>query len=378
MVHNEIAWTNEEIKYLKENYKSGFTFCSVHLNKKSYLVQRKAKKLGLKLTKEDIHAINVRRRILKPDQYKVNCDQFSNVQTPEVAYILGLLWADGTIKTKCYVTRIGLTKDDFDCISYIFDKTGEWGSSLSNFHNRRPAIVRYTCNKLLWTYLYDNDYYIKSGASADKILSKIPDYLKHYWWLGYSDGDGCFSKSGANHIFQIASVIDQDWAFVEDLFQKLGISRYDIDQIIKKNGHRSSSIRINKAFDIEKFGNYIYSSYLNDRIGLLRKYNKFLLIENCADKLKKHNYLGELPYTIDIGLLDLDKSRLKNQKNGYKQRLVYDIIKHNNHISREQILNLTSLTKNEMCYCISSLRKANKIISHNTGKSQYYTVKNNL
>lgn len=367
-------WTENQIKYLENNYKSGFTFCATYLNKKPHQVHRKAKKLGLKLTKDDIHLINVRRRIWNPEDYKVNPEQFINVQTPEAAYILGLLWADGTIKTKCYITRIGLVKEDFDLISHIFDKTGQWASTLSNFHNRRPAIVKYTCNKILWTYLYNNDYYIKSGASADKILSRIPDGLKHYWWRGYSDGDGCFMKNAAVSGFQITSVIDQDWSFVEKIFNQLNINSYKIYKTEQKNGYRSSDIKINNAFDIEKFGSYLYSTYAKDGIGLSRKYNKFLLIKDIAAKLRIHNNIGELPYKIDKDLLELDRSNIKVKKNGYKEKVIYDVIKFNTHISKESLPGLTGFTKDEISYCISNLKSKGKIISNSTGKTQYYAI----
>jgi len=40
--------------------------------------------------------------------------------------------------------------------------------------------------------LVDNDYKLKSYNSADKILSKIPNSLHHYFFRGLIDGDGCF------------------------------------------------------------------------------------------------------------------------------------------------------------------------------------------
>jgi len=45
-------------------------------------------------------------------------------------------------------------------------------------------------NRPLVKYLVDNDYLVKSNASADKILSTIPEKFQHYFFRGLIDGDG--------------------------------------------------------------------------------------------------------------------------------------------------------------------------------------------
>ena len=74
-------------------------------------------------------------------------------------------------------------------------------------------------NRFLYNFLKENDYHIKSGASASKILLKIPEHLQHYWWRGFIDGDGCFVRNERNrlNILQITSTFDQGWSFIKNI-----------------------------------------------------------------------------------------------------------------------------------------------------------------
>ena len=103
------------------------------------------------------------------------------------------------------------------------------------------------------------------------------------------DGDGCFymSPDKTSRQFCITSSYEQDWKYMENAFNKLGV-RYKIKKQISKLGNKSSQIRVTSPFDIKLFGEWIYENYENDKIGLPRKYEKWKLIsESCvAKKLK--------------------------------------------------------------------------------------------
>jgi hypothetical protein len=221
-------------------------------------------------------------------KYKVDHNQFINVEAPEVAYILGLLWADGHVHFlgtgKRNIVNIECVEEDLKECEWIFDKVGKWFKNYRVRKNRKPQMMIGTSNLRLALYLSQNDYTAKSERSACKILSTIPENLQHYWFRGLSDGDGCFyvndkSKYGQ---FVLASSYNQDWAYMEKLCNKLNI-KYNINQQTQlQNNHlnKHSALRITGVSNIKKLGNYIYKNRENDDIGLDRKYNKFLIIKN--------------------------------------------------------------------------------------------------
>jgi len=174
-------------------------------------------------------------------------------------------------------------------------KTGTW-----NFYERtrsswKPITTALINNRPLYKFLVEHDYKIKSGASACKILSKIPDELKHYFYRGVSDGDGRFyhyknSKKNKKNVlnqFSIASCFIQDWTYMKNLFDSLELN-FSIkkDSGINKKTNKlnsSSQIRISNKQSIINFGNYLYHGYENYQLGFPRKYQKFQDIVNNVD-----------------------------------------------------------------------------------------------
>ena len=70
-----------------------------------------------------------------------------------------------------------------------------------------------------------------------------------------------------------------------NLFNKLGVKRYQIYKYSRKNGkHKSSVIRVGCNADIKLFGDYIYQNY--DGIGLKRKYEYYQSFLNLIPKMK--------------------------------------------------------------------------------------------
>lgn len=218
---------------------------------------------------------------------------FLNIKTPEVAYILGLLWADGYIfsnkVTKQYRVCIEGLETDLYLLLDIFYKTGKWNVNRRIRKNRKPQMTIATGNKYLYHFLIENDYEIKSKHSANKILSKIPENLKHYWFRGLIDGDGSLylNKKRSMSQFNCSSCRDQEWNFFTNLLKKLGIKRYTIRPSVKLKNLKStnkisyySDIRITNRKEIIKLLDYIYKDFSIDNIGLKRKYNTFLEIKN--------------------------------------------------------------------------------------------------
>lgn len=272
-------WSDYEISFLKENYpKKGFKYCADKLNLTNTQIKNKVFKMGLTMLKE------CKPNGKKPyEKLNINPKKFFDLEDPEVIYFLGLLWSDGFMYQDNNVSHVGITmvEDDVESIRDILDRIGKW-----NYYHRKnknktwkPSINVMTNNKTIYNFLSENDFKYKSTKSPKKILNLIPDNLKHYFFLGVVDGDGCFyvRKTKKNNInqFTITSSYNYEWKSFSDLCDRLEI-KYKIKRY-KYEKKSYSILRITNKDGIIKLGNYIYQSSEND-IYLKRKYESFIKI----------------------------------------------------------------------------------------------------
>lgn len=275
-----MKYSSEEDKFLKNNYSIyGRVYCAEKLNRSAKSIGTRANKLGLKVSPKAMSKL-LKEAASKPyNEYKVNPIQFMKYFTKESAYILGLLFADGSI----YNNRISLEciKTDTDIFLPAFQKTGDWTTYYRHRKNKQPQCAIRTNNRPLSEFLISMCYGPHNTKSPDTILKKIPENLHPYFFRGLSDGDGCFyvNKNNSASTFSLYNNYKQNWNFVENLYNKLNI-KYYIHRLVRNTGNKISTINIYNRPDIIKFGTYIYDNFNNDNIGLPRKYNKFISIKN--------------------------------------------------------------------------------------------------
>lgn len=306
----------KNLDFIKENYvERGAKYCSENLG------------ISVRTVKTISNEFSIKREIIPSFDF-----DFENlmVDTPEFSYVLGLIWADGYVENSKKTKRVGITcvYDDLITLEKVFDKVGNWKKTIRNPPNRRKALQLRASSKKFIEWLTENDYRSKSYESADKILSKIPEHLQHYWFRGLVDGDGCFSLcvGKTRGHFVCASGFDQNWGYFENLCKNLQIS-YGIRR--KKRFNKiSQKINSYSAFVIScqkylvTFGNYIYQNYENDGIGLQRKYDKFSILKNLFEtrdeRLKESNKRGI-------------ETRLRNLKNQKEATELAKVLEFNSH-----------------------------------------------
>lgn len=274
-------WNIEDDNWLIENYKIlGPDKSANELGLRKSQIENRIFKLKLKLPVELKNSL----QSIKPEKCNINPNLFLNITTKEIAYLLGLIWADGFLNPSKNGRNSNLgfvmVKEDIEIIKPMLDSIGKW-----NYYERKqpvdtwkPSINVITNNKRILNFLIEHDYGIKSQASADKILSKIPDNLKHYFFRGLIDGDGCFyhyipKKGSTLRQFALTSTYEQDWSYFEKLCESLDI-KYKIKRTTN-NKSSSSVIRITNKDGIKRLGNYIYTNFDSDNIGLIRKNLKY-------------------------------------------------------------------------------------------------------
>lgn len=265
-------YTREDIEFLKEFYpKFGVKYCANALGRTTGAIASRCSLLSVKLNKETLSRLNreaqdTYQASRSNEDFNVNLEHFLNIQSPEVVYFLGFLWADGYIVKQ--EIRLSILKTDMDNIKNTLNKFGKW-----NFYERvrgddKPTCTASTNNRRIYDFLVSKDFKEKSGASADKILEVIPDNLKHYFFRGLIDGDGHIRNKGIT----IGSCYQQDWGYVTRLTERLGIASYIYR--IRRDKSKSSSLDINGIHALN-FCKYIYQGVEQDEIGLTRKYNSF-------------------------------------------------------------------------------------------------------
>lgn len=206
---------------------------------------------------------------------------WADLTNPYICYILGFIWADGHVPNNKRAVRFSIVSQDFKDIKFIFELKEGWKLSTSQRISKKwklKEISIASTNSLRFkNFLVQNDYHIKSGASADKILAAIPENLQHYWWRGYFDGDGCFYCGRKQTECSISGPYHQDWDFAVKMAESLNL-KYAIRFRNKRiNSGATSSFQIRKRINMVNFGNYIYQG---EQFGLKRKYEKFLKIKD--------------------------------------------------------------------------------------------------
>lgn len=222
-------------------------------------------------------------------KYFIDASKFINVQTPEAAYILGLIWADGTLGNKYSVT-LTCIKEDLEIIKPVFETIGSWGyfyRTPRGCKNQKEQLTIYNSNKDLYNYLMECGYGRKSWCSANLILNNIPNNLKKYWWRGYSDGDGCFYTTKFYQFF-ITSGISQDWSFMVDLSKELNVNYKILQKTVKAGSY--SRFMLTGIKNLLAFGSYIYDTYETDKIGFYRKFKKYQEVVEWKENKKYQEY----------------------------------------------------------------------------------------
>lgn len=272
-------------EFIKENYNTlGMKKCVELLNTTKGKVQTIVKKNNLKVDKKSLNKILSDSTLKTGDKCNVSIINFTENINKYSVYLLGLLWADGYIAKNTkntkqrYNINIECLNEDMEFFKTILDKIGKWNYYTRKRGDWQTITKANTCNKELLEYLSKHDYNNKSVASPCLIIKTIPNNLLKYFLLGIIDGDGCFyfNKKHFLRQFSICGSLNQDWTAFEKIFNELGIV-YKISRRPNNKGG-SSLIRILNKNNIKKLGDYIYNTISDDKIGLPRKYAKYLEI----------------------------------------------------------------------------------------------------
>ena len=225
--------TQEEIDILINNY----------VNKKWGLLKSGAELgLGKKVVKRILveNGVKIRDNAEAHKKYEINDDYF-DVESHNMAYILGFLASDGNVSSKDNKIKIGLSSVDKEILERIRKELG----------STRP-LYEYTTNQgyniveLTFSSAKIKNKIAEYGIIPNKTLTLRPPYKLQDKYIidyirGYFDGDGSICKTGYlkhGKEFRIVSASKDILVFFEDYFyNKYGQSKNHIYPRNKKDGY---------------------------------------------------------------------------------------------------------------------------------------------
>lgn len=238
-------------------------------------------------------------------KYLVN-EKFFDSWNPDMAYILGYFYADGSLEDASYLRGkyIRVTSIDRSTIENIKLKLGSQHTIVEydGYKNRKPRYLLRIGSIILYNNL------IKLGLYPNKSLTitvpKIPKkYTKHFI-RGYFDGDGCVyfehgkGKNNKTIIKGLRTIFTSGSKNFLSQLSKL-LSENKICSVGRKvySSHRSFQLRYSTKDSLGLFL-FLYEGN-RDSLFLQRKYNTF------------HKYLSESPKRIDKSIRSVLESYKK-------------------------------------------------------------------
>lgn len=223
---------------------------------------------------------------------KRNHNYFDVIDTEYKAYILGFIYADGSIyqaKKGNRQLRMNIVVQEGD--GNILEKLGEdiegikvresYPLSISKNNWKKRAVLAFSsdliCNKLIEYGCFIN----KSKVGMRFPSKQVPEHLMHHFIRGFFDGDGSVTihktkykgvNTNSTYFQRKIAFCSTDSKFLDDL-----ISFLPINKIYKGGRLRTQYVHtywVERPKDVEAMFEYLYK---DAHYYLQRKYDKFLM-----------------------------------------------------------------------------------------------------
>lgn len=232
--------------------------------------------------------VNSKRKIVLTDEqrlsrrkFNVNDDYFENIDTPEKAYWLGFLYADGWLVSNEDKIGITLCKED-KCHLESFKKAIDSESPIKTYKQGSGYANGEDYIRILITSKKMKKDLIRHGVLAQKTnILKFPSLdknLYNHFIRGYFDGDGSLTYGGTlvngKRVFNIKFVGTKE--LLESIQNILGLN-LKLGQRHPERDINNYDFTINGNVQVKRIMDYLYN---NSTIHLERKYKKYLELIN--------------------------------------------------------------------------------------------------
>lgn len=265
-----IAWTEEQVAYIIDQYVNNNVTLK-ELGKQfgcSYGTIRNC------LNKHGIQSRGNKQGYPRNELY------FNQINTPEKAYWLGFLYADGCVHSNHYEISINIT--DKEHVEKFKKAIGATNHKITETKDDR-----WNNAKILYQFTIKDEQLhkdlIKWGCVPNKtfLIKTIPnipkDYVSHFI-RGYFDGDGSLHWLQNTNNYRI-SFTSGSREFLEAIQKELECSSLSI-----QNQNNTYQFQISGVHKVEKILNYLYKDS-TESTRLDRKYLSYL---NCLEWAHRH------------------------------------------------------------------------------------------
>lgn len=243
-----------------------------------YTIDRKnTRVIGKELGVSDVTVQSYLKKVgitLSPQKYKFNENYFNEIDTPNKAYFLGFIYADGCVFPPKNSCAIKLTRED----DYILEQfKQELGSTKPlTYTKSKPIVGTQYVGKAQSKIEINSKTMVadlqRLGVTQNKsLMLKFPEkmmFMKDFI-RGYFDGDGCIYNSQGRIMLNFVGSENFCKGLCEFLRASLDIN------VVAKQEKRGNSwyVYVLRIGDVLKFCNYIYQD--RNCIKLNRKFEKF-------------------------------------------------------------------------------------------------------
>lgn len=257
-----ISWTNEQIKYITEQYlynKMSINAIAKQFDCSGGSIRRLLKKNNVEIQNNRLYR---------------NSDYFESIDSRDKAYWLGIMYSDGCVCERSDGTySISLEMIDKEHIEKFRD-------ALNAVNHKILTVVHKNFSNAKLSYsihIYDNKMakdLIKLGCVPRKsfYLSSIPNIEQEFIYdfiRGFVDGDGCIchNKSSDSYVFKLTGASS---LFLKDIMRVLEIDKLSLNKYTKT----SYQVTSGKRDDIYRILTKLYK-YSTETTRLDRKYKKY-------------------------------------------------------------------------------------------------------
>ncbi len=278
--HKKVIFSKEQEDFIVDMYMN-HEMSTVKIGK---LFKVSHKTIAAILEKHNIKRIGVGQR-----KYKLNEYYFDNIDSPNKAYFLGLLYADGSNFPPKQTISIALQEEDKDILEKMrLDIESEKELDYLDYSHKHDFGYTYKNQYRLSMY---SSHMCKTLSNIGMIQNKslllefpeIDESLYRFFILGYFDGDGCLCEYVKNeNNKQIICTITSTITFcnkVKEIIEKEVGIHVGIYEAACKNGI-TKVVSIGGRNNSKKFLDWLYK---DATIFMQRKYNRYVKYYNLNE-----------------------------------------------------------------------------------------------
>lgn len=229
----------------------------------------------------------IRSNKINSRKYSANFNYFNEIDTPEKAYWLGFIFADGYVSHCSNRKKFGLTlaekdKVQIEKLNSCLDSTYPIHTHVCNGYKKETRYCKLVIEseKMFDDLVRHGVFEHKTNILRHPILQVdlIPAFI-----LGYIDGDGSIYYSDAKYPFYIVSIVGTDdvLTYIHNYFVSIGIVSRPVKLEKRRTGQTVSYIRYGGNRLVEKILDKLYSSVPDD----LPLERKRILYLNCKNRV---------------------------------------------------------------------------------------------